>query len=69
MATDRRELRGVRLTEEAHAGIDALATRARCTRTALIEALGLAGHQGRPIRWDDIVDEAARIDRRRLSRR
>lgn len=69
MGTKRRELRGVRLTEEAHEGIDGLVGRGHCTRTALFEAIGLAGAERRPIVWEEIVAHALRIDRQRLSRR
>jgi len=69
MATTRRRLEGIRLTEEAHAGIDSLAARAHVTKNALLEALGRAGHAGRSIDWDDVVTVARLIDRERYSRR
>lgn len=69
MATRRRRLEGIRLTEEAHAGIDALSARHHTTKNALLEALGRAGQAGGPIDWDDIVAVARRIDRERYSRR
>jgi hypothetical protein len=69
MATERRRLEGIRLTEDAHAGLDRLATRYHTTKNALIEALGLAGLTGDQIDWDAVVTEARRIDRARHSRR
>lgn len=59
----------VRLTEEAHAGLDALATRHGVTRTAMLEALGLLGALNKPVDWEQVIRRARQIDRERRSRR
>jgi hypothetical protein len=64
----RRRLNGVRLTEEAHTGLDALATRGRVTKNSMLEALGRLGRRD-DVDWDDVIAEALRIDRENLSRR
>ena len=69
MARSRRRRLPVELSDEAHAGLDALATRHHVSKTALIEALGLIGQTKRPIVWDEVLDLGRSIDRERLSRR
>ena len=68
MALPRRRPLPVRLTEEAHAGLDTLATRHHVTRTAMLEALGLLGAQG-DIDWEAVIERARSIDIERRSRR
>lgn len=67
MVGERRE-RYFRLTDEAHAGLDALATRHGVTMTALLEGLGLLGRRGDPT-IDEVIATAREIDGRRRSRR
>jgi hypothetical protein len=59
----------VELSDEAHAGLDALATRHHVSKTALIEALGLIGQTKRPVVWDEVLERARAIDGERRSRR
>lgn len=59
--------RSYRLTDEAVAGFDRLATRHRVTITALLEAFGRLATENPTI--DDIVQLAWDIDRDRHSRR
>lgn len=56
------------MTEEAIAGLDALATRHHTTRVALIEALGILGADSDPT-IEQLVAYARQVDRERLSRR
>lgn len=55
------------LTDTAHAGIDALATRHRVTKVALIEALGVLGVDHDPT-IAEVVAYAHELDRERRNR-
>jgi hypothetical protein len=61
----KRILLQVRLTEDARAGLDRIASRRGVTITALFEAIG----QLQPPIDDEVVDLARSIDRERRSRR
>lgn len=60
--------RTYRLTDEAVAGLDAMATRNGTTVTALLESFGVLGRRRNPT-MRQIVDHARRIDAKRRSRR
>lgn len=64
----RRRRLPVELTDDAHAGLDALATRHHVTKTAMLEVLGQHGLAGRSIVWEDIITEARDLDQERRSR-
>lgn len=56
------------LTDQAHAGLDALVTRHRVTKVAFVEALAVLGADHDPT-IDEIVAMARQLDRERRSRR
>lgn len=67
MPGERRQ-RSYRLTDDAVAGLDRMATRHRVTVTALLEAFGqlAQGHDPTP---NEVIARATQIDRERLNRR
>lgn len=60
--------RTYRLTDDAVAGFDRLATRRHVTVTALLEALGTLSRHRDPT-LDEVIAEARRLDVERRSRR
>lgn len=56
------------LTDQAHTGLDAIATRHHTTKTTIIEALGTLARHADPT-LDEVIAEARRLDVERRSRR
>lgn len=59
----------VELSEDAHDGLDALATTLHTSKTALIEAVGRLGKTDRTVVSETVVTLARELDRQRRTRR